>query len=249
MSKLGGTICGGDITLSIVIPAYNEAENIREAMEMITAGLTAAETSCEIIIVDDGSGDRTGDIVQEFARKDDRIRMLRHENNRGKGASLITGFRNARMEWVLFTDADLQVAISELWDFIPYTGNFDLVAGFRMGRRDSLLRRILSKAYTCIIFLLLGVRFQDLNCPFKLIRKSLLDDIELHANGFFIDTELIHDALLRNCHIKELPVACQSRQRGRSTVRFRHVLETVRELIALMRRDRLSNAFKESEKR
>lgn len=226
-----------DFTLSIVIPAYNEAENIEDAVAMITSALPASVNDYEIIIIDDGSKDSTGNIIRELASHNERIRVFCNEKNRGKGAALTSGFRYSRMEWLLFTDADLQINISELASFLPYTAEFDVIAGFRQRRKDPLSRRIFSKIYACIILLLLGIRIRDINCPFKLIRSSILKSLELHASGFFIDTEFMHIARQRNYRIKELPVACQPRQKGTSTVRFRHVLETVKELLATIRRN------------
>lgn len=218
--------------LSIVIPAYNEAESITKAIEMVLAGLPAAIADYEIIVIDDGSRDSTGDIIRGLASNNEKITAICHEKNSGKGASLISGFKRARMDWVLFTDADLQINIFELAAFLPYTCEYDIIAGFRMGRRDPLSRRIFSRIYAGIILVCLGVSLRDINCPFKLIRKTLIKGLELHSNGFFIDSELIHSALLNDYRIKELGVACQTRQKGKSTVRFRHVIETVRELFA-----------------
>jgi glycosyltransferase involved in cell wall biosynthesis len=228
-----GPATASAVTLSIVIPAYNEAENIREAVTEVLAGLPVAVTAVEIIIVDDGSRDATAAVSRELAAADDRITLLVHGENRGKGAALQTGFARARMEWVLFMDADLQIHISELDAFLPYTGGFDIIAGFRVGRQDSLARRLFSRVFAGIVSLGLGVRLKDLNCPFKLIRRSLLDGCRFRTTGFAIDVELVQIAQGSGCRIKELPVACHPRQKGSSSVRLRHVLETLKELAAI----------------
>ena len=221
------------ITLSVVIPAYNEADNITDAVAGVLAGLPDAVAAVEIIIVDDGSSDATAAVSRALAAADDRITVLVHAENRGKGGALQTGFAQARMEWVLLMDADLQIDIAELGAFLPHTREFDLIAGYRVGRTDPLARRLFSRVFAGIVTVMTGVRLRDLNCPFKLIRRSFLADCALRTAGFAIDVELLHAALRRGCRIKELPVACRPRQRGVSSVRLRHVLETLKELAAI----------------
>ena len=221
------------MSLSIVIPAYNEAENIRETVASVLAGLPDAVTRFEIIIVDDGSGDATAAVSRELAAGDGRITVLSHDENRGKGAALREGFDRARMEWVLLSDADRQIDISELGAFLPYTREFDIIAGFRVGRRQRLVRRLGSRMFAWIVAISLRVRLRDLNCPFKLIRRSVLTDCELRTTGFAIDVELISAARRRGCRIKELAVACRPRQKGASSVRLRHVRETLKELAGI----------------
>lgn len=228
--------CKSDLRLSIVVPAYNEIENLADAIREISSGIPTSVSDLEIIIIDDGSRDATADIIRGFAASDSKIHGIFHDRNRGKGAALSSGFRNASMEWVLFTDADLQIDISELEAFLPYTDNYDIIAGFREGRKDPLSRKFFSKIFSGIIRLTLGFGINDLNCPFKLIRKSFLDSCDLQSQGFFIDTELIYHAFRKQARIKELGVSCQPRLKGESTVRFRHVIETVRELFDLLGR-------------
>jgi glycosyltransferase involved in cell wall biosynthesis len=224
------------LTLSIVVPAYNESENLADAIQMITSGIPASVSDYEIIIVDDGSRDNTAGIIRTLAAANHNIIGIFHDENQGKGAALNSGFAKSRMEWVLFMDADLQINFSELTAFIEQTGNHDIIIGYRQDRRDPFARRFFSAIYAGIIRLSLGVGVRDLNCPFKLMRKSFLDSCDLRSQGFFIDTELMHAAFRNKARITELGVSCQPRQKGQSTVRFRHVIETVRELFELLGR-------------
>ncbi|MDU0458996.1 MAG: glycosyltransferase family 2 protein [Geobacteraceae bacterium] len=224
------------LTLSIVVPAYNESENLNDAIRMIASGIPCSVSDHEIIIIDDGSRDATAEIIHGLVASNRKIRGIFHDVNRGKGAALSSGFREARMEWVLFTDADLQIQISELPAFLDRTGDRDIIIGYRLGRRDPFSRKLFSRIYTAIIRFALGFAVRDINCPFKLIRRSFLDSCDLRSRGFFIDTELMHTAFGNKLRIEELGVACQPRQHGESTVRFRHVTETVRELFELMNR-------------
>jgi len=167
--------------LSVVIPAYNESENLRDAIDMISAGISAVVSEYEIIIIDDGSQDATGDIIRDLANHNENIRGIFHGENRGKGASLRSGFNVASKDWLLLTDADLQIDISELGAFLDYVKGYDLVIGFRTGRSDHVLRLVFSKIFTFIISVLLGVRIRDINYPFKLLKNSMINTLELHS--------------------------------------------------------------------
>lgn len=226
----------GGFNLTIVVPAYNEAENLSDAIQMISSGLPVSLADHEIIIIDDGSRDDTAAIIRAITASSNKIRAIFHNANHGKGAALKSGFNAAIMEWVLFTDADLQIDISELSAFLKHTASHDIIIGYRQDRKDPFSRIFFSGIYTAIIRLSLGFRFRDLNCPFKLIRKSFLDSCNFQSKGFFIDAEIMHAAHVKKARIKELGVACKPRQKGESTVKFRHVIETVKELFALIAR-------------
>ncbi|MDA8084231.1 MAG: glycosyltransferase family 2 protein [Nitrospiraceae bacterium] len=222
-------------SLSIVVPAFNEELAITEVLTQILAGIPASVGEYEVIVVDDGSTDATGELVMNMAGSDGRIRYVRHDVNRGKGAALASGFGRAAMEWIFFTDADLQINISELPAFLSYAGDYDAVIGYRTGRSDSIVRIGLSKAYGSLVSFFLGFRIMDINCPFKLFRRSVLADSQLHSRGFFVDAELIYIILNNENRIKELGVASHPRLKGRSSVRFRHVLETLHEFFRFLR--------------
>lgn len=221
--------------ISIIVPAFNEAPNMEDAVRQILAGMPSMVKSFELIIVDDGSTDSTGGIIRGLAGCDNRIRAVCHERNEGKGAAWASGLRQASMQWVLFMDADLQIDISELPPFLSMAGEYDAVIGYRAGRRDSVFRRLFSKAYGLLVLFFLGFRVKDINCPFKLIRKGMLTDIELRSRGFLIDAEIIYRIRKKGNRIKELAVVCHPRSKGRSKVGFHHAGETLRELFFLLR--------------
>lgn len=220
-------------SLSIIVPAYNEEENIESAARHIFAGIPTGVKEYELIIVDDGSNDRTGNIIRDLAIHDSHIKTIQHGSNTGKGAALVSGFKQAGMEWVLFTDADLQIDISELQLFLTYTSEYDVVIGHRTKRKDSIFRLFFSKCYCRLVSLLFGLYLLDINCPFKLFRRDLLARVELNSGGFFIDAELMYKINLTGAMIKEVGVDSRPRPKGKSTVRFRHVIETLRELLRL----------------
>ncbi len=232
-SEVRSAARSGTVGLSIIVPAFNEELNIRAAVENIVDGLPSGVREYELIIVDDGSTDATCDIICGLAADNKRIKPVCHGRNRGKGAALRSGFALATMEWVFFTDADLQIDACELASFLPYAGEYDLVIGYRDARGDSALRRILSRGYALLVALLLGVRVRDLNCPFKMFRKDRVRELELGSQGFLIDTELLFKASRYGWKLKELPVKGHARSMGRSTVKVRHVGKAATELVAM----------------
>lgn len=223
-------------SLSIIIPALNEALNIKAAVASILSGLPSAVKEYEIIIVNDGSIDSTRDIINDLAAHNEKVVPVHHDQNAGKGASLVSGFRQARMDWVLFMDADQQIDITELGAFLHCSGEYEVIIGYRMDRKmDPLSRRLLSRGFSKLIAIALGVCVRDVNCPFKLFRRSVVEKVEFVTKGFLIDAEFLYRVGLSGINIKELGVACKPRLKGMSTVRFRHFFETLRELAVLVR--------------
>lgn len=223
--------------LSLVIPAYNEELSISDSVGEVLGGLQSYVREYELLVVDDGSTDRTGKMLRELAEKNRNVRIITHDRNRGYGAALRSGFQHARMEWVLFTDADRQISIAELPTFLEISSAHDLVIGYRTGRNDPITRRVLSRGYSCLIKGALGVAVRDINCPFKLFKRDLISGLSLSSNGFVINAELLYALGKRGVRPRELRVAFHDRLKGVSTVRFRHIVETLRELFLLLRKE------------
>lgn len=178
-------------TLSIVLPAFNEEANIREAVERATAVAERLVDGHEIIVVDDGSSDATAALVSSMGAADPRVRLVRHGRNRGYGEALRSGFLAARMELVFFTDADNQFRLDELASFLPWMDRVDVAAGYRINRQDPLFRRINAKAWNYLVRSLFYVPVRDIDCAFKLFRRSVFEDLDLESVGAMVNTELM----------------------------------------------------------
>ena len=126
--------------LSLVFPAFDEEDNIEVLLDAVMALAPKLETDFEVVVVDDGSRDRTAELVER--RRNERLRLVRHPANRGYGAALRSGLREARGELVFFSDADLQFDLAELKQLLAHTDSFDVVAGYRSPRRDPVGRRL-----------------------------------------------------------------------------------------------------------
>lgn len=223
--------------LSVVLPAYNEEENIVEAVRRATA---MAERLCgdhEIVVVDDGSRDRTAHLVRDLAATDPRIRLVRHARNLGYGEALRTGFRTARLEYVFFTDADNQFDLNELEDFLPWAATVDVVAGYRANRNDPIGRRLNAGAWNRLVRALFDVPVRDINCAFKLFRRDVFDEIDIESRGAMVNTELMVKLAHAGAEIIEFPVTHYPRTAGVAQgANPRVILRAFWELFRLRRR-------------
>lgn len=225
------------MNLSIVLPAYNEAENIPPAVQACLAYL--GKRSGEIVVVDDGSTDKTAEILAGLSRAHpDRVKVVTHERNLGYGRALRDGFRAARGDWIFYTDSDLQFLVEEIDLLLPRTAEADIVAGYRRDRQDPWPRIVAAATYNRIMRALFGVRVRDIDCAFKLFRRDVFAVIDIESNGFLVDAEILVKAGRAGLRIDEVGVTHLARRFGRSTVRFRHVLETLRGIAWLWRRTR-----------
>jgi glycosyltransferase involved in cell wall biosynthesis len=223
-------------SLSIVVPAYNESSSVLDLLGKIEQVVAPLVSAFEIIVVDDGSRDGTGELVEKAASVNSHIRVIRHRENRGKGAALRLGFGFAKLEWILFLDADDQISITVLPSFLAIAKNNDIIIGLRSGRPDNVVRLFLSWVFQRLVARTLDLRITDLNCPFKLFRRSLLEGLELSSSGFLIDVELLYLAQIRGARIAQVDVQSRRRAGGASSVRFYHAYETIKELSILRRR-------------
>lgn len=208
---------------SLVIPAYNEAEVIEQAIREATEALEALVPEYEIIVVDDGSSDETAAIIQSLADVDPRLHLIRHETNQGYGAALRNGFQAAVGEWIAFTDADCQFDLSELDRLILLANHYDAVCGYRIDRQDSKLRCFYSMVYNWIVRLMLGIRVRDVDCALKVFRRQVLRRVDLQSDGFLVNSDLLTQVRDLGGSIVEVGVTHRPRAAGQSTVSVRHI--------------------------
>lgn len=225
--------------LSIVLPAYNEEPNVETAVSRALEVAARIADDHEVIIVDDGSKDRTAEIALDMVEQHHpRVRLVRHARNLGFGAALRTGFSRARCDYVFYTDADNQFDVSELVYFVPLVRQADVVIGFRVYRYDSVYRLIASWGYNLLVRVLFRVRVRDVDCSFKVFRREVLDKITIECTNFFVDTELIAKARKWNFRILEKGVRHYPRVAGETTVVAGDIPRTLREVLRMWQRIR-----------
>lgn len=205
--------------LSVVLPAFNEEANIERVVRDCSAYLDGTGLDYELLVTNDGSKDRTGEILDRLAAELPRLRPLHHPQNRGYGAALRTGFDAARKRFVFYMDGDGQFDIRELSLILPLVQDDDhIVTGYRISRQDPFFRRMNAMLFGgFLVKIMLGVYVKDLNCAFKLIPKKVLDSIKLESTGALINAELYGRAIRCGFKIKEIGVHHYARTAGVQT--------------------------------
>ncbi len=206
------------ITLSVFFPAYYDEKNIGKVVDQAVAVLDdIGPRDYEVIIVEDGSPDRTGEVADELAAKHAKVRVIHHEQNLGYGMALRSGFQAARMEYVFYSDGDNQYDLSELKKFVALLPFTDIVSGFRIRKQYSTYRKITSFTYNLILRILFDLTARDTDCAFKLYPRELFDRIELTSQDAFIDAEIAIAARALNYRTTEVGVKHLPRLDGLST--------------------------------
>jgi len=206
-------------SLSVVIPAYNEEASIEQCVTTLETVLQGITTDFEVIVVDDGSQDRTAAILEELSRTRPHLVAIHHGRNRGLGAGLRSGFAQCHKSLTFYSDADLPFDFAELVRAIRVMQlkSADVVAGFRHDRTNEGLRRILySFAYNWLIRILFGLKIRDVNFSFKLLRTDRLHAMDLRSEGSFIDAEMMVYADRLGLFICQMGVDYFKRRHGNS---------------------------------
>jgi glycosyltransferase involved in cell wall biosynthesis len=203
--------------LSIFFPAYNDSGTI--ASLVITALRTARKLTPdhEVIVVNDGSKDGTADILDELASIYPQVRVVHHEQNRGYGGALRSGFATATRDLVFYTDGDAQYDPAEmeaLWR--RFDGSVDLVNGYKISRSDPLHRILIGRIYHHTVKLLFGLTVRDVDCDFRMMRRSIFDTVRLEKNSGVICLEMMKKITDGGFRIAEVPVHHYHRAYGKS---------------------------------
>jgi len=215
----------GQHSISAFFPAYNDVGSIGKIVHTMAWLLPKLTKDYEIVIVDDGSKDGTGDLLRMLAREYPFLKVIHHGVNRGYGAALITGFANCSKELVFYTDGDGQYDVEELPLLLrALTNEVDLVNGYKISRADPMHRVVAGRIYQLLMRLLFRLHVRDVDCDFRLFRRSLLARTQLTCDSGVICVEMMRRFQSRGCRIVEVPVHHYHRSHGSSQFfRFRHL--------------------------
>jgi len=213
-------------SLTIALPAYNEAENIEPMLTDVVRVAATVSDDYEVIVVDDGSRDDTAQVVRRFAVVQPRVRLVEHPRNLGYGAAVYDGLTSATKEWVFFTDSDRQFVLDELRLLFEKVDGADLVAGYRAPRQDPPLRLLYGWGWNLVVRLLFGHTVRDVDCAFKLMRRELVRQVAplVMSRGATFSAEWLVVSKKLGFRIAEVPVTHRARTAGKPTGARLHVV-------------------------
>lgn len=223
-------------SLSIFFPAYNDALSLPGLVRKTFAVLEQCVEDYEVIVVNDGSQDNTGEVLEELRKEfAPRMRVVTHPQNRGYGGALRTGFASATRDFVFYTDGDSQYDVAELPLLLALVSDTTgLVNGYKLERHDPAHRIWIGTIYNLSARLMFRIRIRDIDCDYRLIRRSLLESIHLTCTSGTICVELVRKLELSGCEVKEVGVHHYPRLYGRSQFfRMRSLATTFVQLLRL----------------
>jgi putative flippase GtrA len=224
-------------SLSVVLPAYNEEQVIATTVYAVLDTLSAWKMDFEVIVVNDGSTDRTGFVVAAIASAASQVRLVTHPVNRGYGAALVSGFAAATKNLTFFMDADGQFTIDDLRAFFTYIDTYDAVIGYRVARQDTWIRKLNAWGWNRLVSLVLGISVRDMDCAFKLLHTEFLRQYSLETRGAMINAELLYKLTRAGSIYKEVGVRHLPRRAGRATgANLKVIMRAFRELFAYARK-------------
>jgi glycosyltransferase involved in cell wall biosynthesis len=203
-------------SISIVIPAYNEQGNIEEVVSQALSVLNAVAKDYEVLVVNDGSTDDTGKILDRLAQNTAQLRVIHHLKNKGVGEALKTLYANARGDYIFTLPGDGQVKAQELPKFLPFTDRLDIIVGNRQNRVDPLYRLINARLYNLALRLLFGLRVHDVDSV-KLYKGEIFDNIQIESSGALGEAEILVKAKDKGYRIGEIDIEHYPRTAGKQT--------------------------------
>jgi glycosyltransferase involved in cell wall biosynthesis len=222
-------------SVSAVFPCYNDEQTIGGLVDDVYAALTPLVDDVEVIVVDDGSPDGAGALLDRMALERPWLRVVHHERNGGYGQALITGFTTARNDWIFYTDGDAQYDAREAALLVPMaTTDVDIVQGFKIGRGDSWYRKIIGRTYHHVVKLLFRLHVRDTDCDFRLFRRTLFTDRPLQSTSGVICVEMMRTFQEAGARFVQTPVHHYFRPSGKSQFfRLPAIARSARQLLEL----------------
>lgn len=205
------------LRLSVFFPCHNEEANVERTTRAALDASRKVSEDFEIIIVNDGSRDRTAEIAESLAREIPQVRVVHHPTNLGYGAALTRGWREARKDWVFYTDGDGQFDFNELPRLVELLNRYDIASAYRVGRKDPIARKLNAWLWNVLVNCIFGMGVRDVDCAFKLYPRKLFEQIELRSTGALIDTEVLAKANYLGYRIGQIGVRHFARTAGKQT--------------------------------
>jgi len=223
--------------ISLFFPVYRDEATVERVARKAIEVLEELAADYEVIVVDDGSPDRAGQIADELARANPRIRVIHHERNLGYGAALCAGFAAARFEWICFTDGDDEYEVADLRKLFRLRDYYDLIITFRYAKRYGGLRIFISYVYNRLLRFLFQTRYRDISCGLRLVRRQVIENLTLESTSPFIGAEIAIKTMLKGFRVGEVGVQTFPRAfGGGSSTSAANILATLRDMRRVYRR-------------
>jgi glycosyltransferase involved in cell wall biosynthesis len=223
------------ISLTAFFPAYNDQHTIEGIVRTVADEIRKVTDDFEVLVVNDGSKDQTGSVLNRLAAELPFLRVIHHESNRGYGAALITGFTNAKKDLIFYTDGDGQYDVRELQNLLAHLKpNVDLVNGYKVKRADAWYRIWIGAIYRQAMRWAFRLSIRDVDCDFRLFRRYVFDTIHLESRSGVICVEMAKKFERAGFRMVEVPVSHYPRRHGRSEFfRVRHLIYTFKGLLKI----------------
>jgi glycosyltransferase involved in cell wall biosynthesis len=225
-------------SIAIFFPVYRDEGTVENVALKSIKVLSEVASKYKVIIVDDGSPDKSGEIADRLAEKYPDIISVHHDTNRGYGAALQTGFEySLGYEWICFTDGDDQYDVNELYHLSKLFHHYDLIVTFRYTKIYGTLRTFISYVYNVIIRMLFRSHLRDHNCGLKVIRSDVVKDMEIISNSAFVGAEIIINAMVKGYPIGEAGIRTYPRTFGESSVMSaRHITNSIKDMFRVYKK-------------
>ncbi|MBI4812177.1 glycosyltransferase family 2 protein [Candidatus Falkowbacteria bacterium] len=231
MNHFNKTENQSDVSISVIVPVFNEEVAISNVLDSLKSELKEIRINSEIIVVNDGSTDSTKEILKGI----ENIRVINHPYNKGNGAALKTGAKNAEYEWLMTFDGDGQHKAEYIKELVKYTIEYDMVAGAREGYKGPWIRQPGKRFLRWLASYLVEFKIPDINCGFRMVRKDLFFKyINLYPNSFSLYATSLMAFLKEGLSVKFVPIEINKRSGGKSLVSPKHAIETLLLIIRMI---------------
>jgi glycosyltransferase involved in cell wall biosynthesis len=222
--------------ISLFFPVYKDERTVERVALKAHRVLAELTTDYEIIVVNDGSPDRAGEIAEELARQSPRVRVIHHARNLGYGCALRTGLEAARHEWIAFTDGDDEYEVGDLRKLWRLRSHYDLILTFRYAKRYGSARIFISWIYNMLLRTLFRTRYRDISCGLRLLRKEVASELSLTSSSPFIGAEVAIKTMLKGFRVGEVGIQTFPREFGHgSSTSVKNILATLRDIRTVYR--------------
>jgi glycosyltransferase involved in cell wall biosynthesis len=222
--------------ISLFFPVFRDERTVRTVTEKSLAVLRDVANNYEVVIVDDGSPDRAGEIADELAGEYPEVTVIHHPENLGYGAAIRSGLGHCQYEWICFTDGDDEYDVNDLRKLIALEDFYDLIITFRYVKVYNSRRQIISWVYNKTLRALFRTHYRDISTGLKLVRKSLADQISYQSNSPFIGAELTIKSMLKGYRVGEVGIQTFPRQFGKgASTSVRNIIATIRDMFRVYR--------------